>query len=132
MLVRFNDSLQFKWHIDETLLDCKIVKLVLQPIVENAIYHGINPKLQSGVIEIGCYEENNNIVFSVSDNGVGIDQSTLKSLNEILDKMDYSGKIGLYNVHNRIKLVFGEDYGLSIESNYGKGTTVKLRMPKIL
>lgn len=131
MKIRFAKNLSFHWSIDENLRTCKIVRLTLQPIIENAIYHGINPKSETGSILFDCRQDGDEILLSISDNGAGMDEATLKDLVENLNKEDYRNSIGLFNVQNRIKLFFGKQYGLTIKSKLNEGTTVEIRIPKL-
>ena len=105
-------------------------KITLQPIIENAIYHGLDRMVDEGEIRIRIYPDGDDIVFTVSDNGVGM---TPEQCQEILQ--DESGEktgIGIKNVNDRIKIYFGENYGLTIESELDEGTTVTIRMPKVM
>lgn len=114
--------------IDPALYAYSTIKLILQPLLENALYHGFGERDGAGKIRITGRECSGDIIFEITDNGVGIDQ---ERLNEIL-KDDQSGKkgFGLKNVDERIKLYFGEEYGIEIESEKGKGTKVRVRIAK--
>jgi two-component system sensor histidine kinase YesM len=131
--IRYNGKIKLELNIsDEALLENEIVKFTLQPIVENAIFHGIEPKKDAGNIKIGIEEKEQKVIVSVEDDGVGIAAETLK---EILTKADtkknrgLSG-IGMKNVDERLKLNYGEGYGLSIESVPGAYTRVNVIVPK--
>lgn len=106
-----------------------ILKFTLQPIVENAIIHGGRTPLAIG---IQGEETEQGLVLTVSDNGVGIAEAKLKELSSQLnqDHSRYSG-IGIYNVNERIKLHFGQDFGLEMSSMIGEGTRVKIRLPRL-
>lgn len=119
--IRFPDRFMLSNTIDDDILSCKIPKIILQPIVENAIKHGISEIDSFGKIQVGGWLENKDIVFSVTDNGIGFDQSTLPA------KQSMNG-YGLRNVHERIQLEYGQGYGVSVESTPGKGTCVTLRL----
>ncbi|NBD23698.1 cache domain-containing sensor histidine kinase [Paenibacillus glycinis] len=109
------------------------IKLMLQPIVENAIHHAFKHRTGPGTIRIGVRREGETAVFTVADDGSGVDEARLRLLRERVYgqvPLDPSGRgIGLHNVHERIKLQFGEHYGLRIESRPGEGTTVELAIP---
>ena len=124
---------QFSYTIDasDELMDCLCNKITIQPLIENAIYHGIDRMVDEGEIKITVKpaEDDDDILITVSDNGVGM---TKEQCGKILakDRSD-SGGIGVKNVNDRLKIYFGKKYGLSIESELDVGTTVTVRIPKI-
>ena len=102
-------------------------KITLQPIIENAIYHGINQMPDEGRIDIRVFSEKGDIIFQVEDNGVGMPQ---KQCGEILQRESGgSVGIGIKNVNDRIKFYCGDEYGISIASELDEGTCVTIRMP---
>jgi sensor histidine kinase YesM len=131
MQMRFGDKLSFIINADDGILQYKTIKLILQPIIENAIYHGIVPKSQPGEIHVNCSAREDEIIFLIYDNGNGMSEEALGLLNDNLDRKHFNGKIGLYNVQNRLRLFYGERFGLKIESKPGKGTTVEIKIPKV-
>ena len=124
------ENIQFDFEIDEAVNDYQTPKMVLQPIIENAIYHGLAPRKSQGSIKISCREEEETILFSVADDGVGMDSNALIQLKDRL-LQSHSNRIGLENVQKRLKLYFGEKADIQIDSDT-KGTTVKLTIPKLL
>jgi two-component system sensor histidine kinase YesM len=134
---RFGSRFDVFYDIDDTLLDSQIIKLVLQPLVENAIYHGIEMKKKSSAIRIECVREGDDIVVSISDEGVGISKEKMALLTERMTNYEAASVrksgadigIGILNVNARLKFYYGEAYGLSIDSQLGKGTTVTVRIP---
>ncbi len=114
--IRFGDSIQFHWDIDESLYDCKIIKMCLQPIVENAIHHGLRPKDYHGNITVSAYCEDDNLCIAVTDDGQNMKPSAIRELNERLKTGTgfEASKVGLRNVNERIKLIYGRKYGVSI------------------
>lgn len=135
---RYKDKLNYSISVDPELNNVQVVKLVLQPIVENAIYHGIKERRGPGNITITGEEVDGNLVLYVKDDGVGIPEERLCKLNESLavsfDSLEETRNrkaigYGVMNVQARIRLTFGEPYGLSIESEQGKGTIVKILLP---
>ena len=129
---RFENSFRAIINIDESICDCQIIKLILQPVVENAIYHGLSDRPQDGLIEITTAGDESNIIFTVKDNGHGMERDTVANLNNYLYDLNNSFKsIGLKNVHKRIQLFYGRDYGITIDSTLGFGTNVKITLPKI-
>jgi len=127
---RFRDKLRIIRDIDESLLDYQVPVLTIQPLVENAIKHGILPKEGQGTVWIRAFlEEEEEIIFEIKDDGVGIPP---EKMPHILTLGYGSGNgVGLSNVHERLKGLFGEEYGLSIESSPGEGTSVFIRIPLI-
>ncbi|MGL4737133.1 MAG: sensor histidine kinase [Cellulosilyticaceae bacterium] len=134
---RFGDRIQFKLDAQDGLMDYKIPRLLLQPLVENALTHGIEP-LGRGYVTVEMWEDQKGMCIVVRDDGVGIAPDRLKLINEQLkmpdkvcmeDQDSKRGHIGVINVQRRIKLVYGDTYGLSVESEEGKGTRITLRLP---
>lgn len=126
---------KFKVHIEleEGIADCAVLKFVLQPIVENAILHGLEPMDGQGYIAIKGYRDGDNLIIAVTDNGVGMSEHQLNQFtNEkpVRTKSGLNG-IGMENVNQRIKLYFGEKYGLSVQSVPNLYTTVELTFPAI-
>ncbi|MBE7001668.1 MAG: hypothetical protein E7421_03080 [Ruminococcaceae bacterium] len=117
--IRFGDSITFHWNIDESLYDCTLIKMCLQPIVENAIQHGLRPKNYRGNITISAYYKEECLYISVEDDGQSINQKDLDALNKKLKTGAgfEENKVGLRNVNERIKLIYGKNYGVSIHSN---------------
>ncbi|MEN6316332.1 MAG: sensor histidine kinase [Clostridiaceae bacterium] len=128
---RYNDSFRYFISTDEDLPDIKVPKLIIQPIVENAIFHGIEPKGTRGTLSINICKSENNIVIKIIDDGVGFSRkgSSLRKLSG--DEMKFKG-IGIKNVDERLKLYYGAGYGLTLFSIRGCGTTVELRIPKTI
>lgn len=130
---RFEDKLQFSIDIPNEMLGEKVPKLILQPIVENSIIHGVDSEQYDIAINItlNAYFVDENINIEVVDNGVGIDSRKVKNLNEYLEKdTDDLNSIGLRNVNRRIKLYFGEDFGIKIYSKRNIGTKVVIIIPR--
>ena len=138
---RFNDKLKLNVLADEEIVyRCKIPKLTLQPIVENSIFHGLESKSGDGLITIRLEATQSRILISIKDNGIGMPQEDVNRINEKLEKVKVSyisdekharGGIALRNVAQRIKLLFGEEYGLQLYSTLGVGTEVVINLPKI-
>ncbi len=131
MELRYPGKCEFEFDIPQELEDCMVVKLMLQPIVENAFQHGIRPSGRMGKIFISARSSGNRLYFTIKDNGTGMDIETLRSVQKILSSDIYlsSKHIGLNNVNRRIKILLGTDYGLSIDSEPNVGTTVTVTLP---
>ena len=133
--VRYKDAFEVRWDIQEEILDCCTVKLILQPILENAIYYGVDAMDDEGEIDVVGRKEGDTILLSVKDNGLGMPQEKVDQLlsdeeHEEREHKHGSG-VGLINVHKRIKLRFGSQYGLTIESEPDEGTMVTIRIPAV-
>ena len=130
--IRYGDTLMLSFKIDEEILEFGIVKHLLQPIIENSLTHGINLDWDSDFInrvEIMGYRSGEDIIITVSDNGSGLDECKLEEIENDLKNLRISnGKIGLSNVNYRIKLLYGDGFGLKITSQKGKGTTVLIKI----
>ena len=126
---RYKNQFSYYFDVDEECLQYYCNKITLQPIIENAIYHGLNLMVDDGEIYIKIAQDEENVIFTVRDNGVGM---TEEQCREILqrDHSDRTG-IGIKNVNDRIKIYFGEEYGLEIKSELDEGTEVIIRMPKV-
>ncbi len=133
LALRYGDLFDIEWDIDESILSYTIIKICLQPIIENAVYHGIKQKNDKGLIKIKGLCDDNNIILIVSDDGVGIEKDALDELNKTLSKTSFTNEkshIGLSNVNQRIKIIFGDSYGIHVESTVGVGTDVYVTIPK--
>ncbi|HBK68390.1 MAG TPA: hypothetical protein DDZ91_07095 [Firmicutes bacterium] len=132
MKVRYGDKFSVEYEIDNQIKHLKMTKMLLQPIIENAIFHGVSELERKGKILIKGYLLDGNLVFKVSDNGKGMTQTQIKTLfeQEFQDKKGFT-KIGIANVNKRIKLNHGENYGITIDSQLGEYTTVEILLPAI-
>lgn len=121
--------LNVSYDIPADMLKLKVPNLILQPIIENAVIHGIEPKVGNSTISISASREGGDMRLTVSDDGVGIESDRLAGL--LSPGPSSTTKIGLESVDKRIEILFGRPYGLSIDSRFGEGTIVALRMPAI-
>ena len=130
---RYHDILDYEINIDPAIYPYKILKLTLQPLVENALYHGIKYKRAMGKITITGSMQERRIVFTVMDNGVGMDAGKLERLRREIERpcKDTEGGFGLANVNERIRMYFGDYYGMQIDSVQGQGTTVTVTIPAL-
>lgn len=112
--MRYQDKLNYRIDVDESILQAKVIKLIIQPMVENAIYHGIKQLRGQGLIVVSAHAEDQKLYITISDNGVGFDKGILDGPVDIAQK-DENG-IGINNVKDRIKLFFGSEYGMTIRS----------------
>lgn len=131
---RYRDLLRFEMELPVQLEDMMIIKMTLQPIVENALYHGIKNKRGGGTIRIRAEEQGEEICLTVSDDGVGMQEEELLRLLRALEGMgrvkENVGGVGLLNVSERLRMRYGDRYGLNITSVYGEGTIVTIRIPR--
>jgi two-component system, sensor histidine kinase YesM len=131
--LRFDNRISFVIDIDEKVFEYSILKIVLQPIVENSILHGIlqNRSKENGIIKITGSLSNDFIILSITDDGVGISDTRLKEIFSETSQSESKG-YGIKNINSRIMLHYGEQYGLSFKSLMGCGTTVDIKIPAIL
>lgn len=132
--MRYRDILEYDIQLDQVIYKYQILKLTLQPVVENALYHGIKYKRAKGCIHIHGEKEGEIIRLTVRDDGVGMDEEELEQLRQQIEKpcQETEKGFGLANVNERIHMYFGYEYGMKIESEKGKGTTVEIVIPAIL
>lgn len=119
-------------NIDPSILQYQMLKLLLQPLVENSVNHGIADDIANGMILVWGYRKEDTLIFTVSDNGSGMDEEQLQLLRDYLDDKNTAfTSIGLKNIKKRIQLYYGEQYNLTIDSRPGQGTSVTLTLPVI-
>ena len=136
--IRFKDRFKYIYALDEELMDVEIPRFILQPLIENAVYHGLEPKPGSGTLRIACEKDGNNgLRFVIADDGLGMSEGTLSRLRERLlvkaaaedgVRPDDLG-LALPNIQARIRHIYGKPYGLSVESEENRGTTITLTLP---
>ena len=131
--VRYQDILSYDIEVPESLYIYSIPKITIQPLVENALYHGIKNKRGMGHISIRGQAGEKDFTITVTDDGIGIDETRLRQVQSGIQNKVLTGKdfYGLYNVCERIRLNFGEEYGIFIESVYGEGTSVRVILPYV-
>lgn len=127
--VRYKDQFSYEFDVEEGCLEYLCNKITLQPIIENAIYHGVNGLVDEGQIIIRVFEREDDIFFTVEDNGVGMEPEQIEEI--FRRKPDGKSGIGIKNVNDRLKIWFGEKYGVTITSVPDEGTRVTVRMPKV-
>lgn len=128
---KYRGDFQLVWDVDEKLWTYRIPKLLLQPIVENALIHGIGMREKDGVIQVKIYRQENEVIFKIMDNGRGMSREQIEQLLEEVTRKDKTGfrRVGFANVLNRIRLIYGEQYGGTIYSLEEMFTCVELRLP---
>ncbi|SFN40136.1 two-component system, sensor histidine kinase YesM [Pseudobutyrivibrio sp. UC1225] len=130
--VRYKNRFEANIDIDPEIENCVTIKLIIQPLIENAIYHAVGEMEDDGLIDIKGYQKDGDIYIEVIDNGMGIPQEVLDNL--LTEKTESKGKgsgIGLWNINQRINLYFKEDYGLAMYSELDEGTRAVIRLPKL-
>ncbi|MBP3824497.1 MAG: sensor histidine kinase, partial [Butyrivibrio sp.] len=131
--VRFKDAFSVEFDIDEEIKNYCTVKLIVQPILENAVYYGVKDMEDGEIVVRGFVGDDGDIYITVSDNGFGMSSSQTELLLTDDTRVRKKGSgVGLINVQRRIQLRFGEQYGLKIESEPDEGTTVTIHLPAIL
>ena len=143
---RYGKKINLELEVEEDTLNCVIPKLIIQPIVENAVYHGLEMKVGSGTIYLRTGRTDDRLWIEVLDDGIGINENTLHRLSKNLADADMDAvpgmeeeevsmvrsSIGIINVHRRIRLLYGGDYGLHITSRVAEGTRVVISLPAIM
>lgn len=127
---RYDDKFNYYIDCEEELLNKEIIKFVLQPLVENYTVHGIRREDYDNELYIHIFKYDNNIKIVIEDNGVGIDKNRIIEINKRIREKDFSGKsIGIANTHERIMLLYGEDYGVRVDEEFESGTRIILDIP---
>lgn len=130
--IRYKNRFQVDFQIDENILNCCTVKLIVQPLLENAIYYGVEGMDDEGEIHVRGYQDGEDVCIEVRDNGLGMSQEILDSLLKENSRTPRKGSgVGVINVHKRIRIRFGKNYGLEFESEPDEGTMVRIRLPYI-
>lgn len=129
--IRYKNKFDYKINLPNNICQYKTVKLIIQPIIENAIYHGINKIQETGHIIINVVKEDAFIKFEISDNGYGITKENIEKIMNKESTSHYSSGVGLKNVNERIKLSYGNEYGIKIDSEFEVGTTVSIKVPLV-
>lgn len=133
MNVRMREEVKYSFRIEEEVLQDSVPRISLQPLVENALNHGLKNKHGEKQIEVTATQEDGILVISVRDNGVGTDSEEINRRLQKNDKdtVEAGNSIGIYNINARMKMLYGEQYGVHVESVYGEGTCVTLRIPRM-
>jgi len=129
--LRYVEYLDYNMEVDEGILQFRIPKLTLQPLVENSIYHGLKQKAGKGMLKINGYFEGDTIKIEVIDDGVGMDQELITKILDRSANTERKSDFGVYSVDSRIKLLYGEQYGIGIESRVGEYTKVTVTIPAV-
>ena len=126
--VRYIDIMEYDIDIDPSIEKTKLPKMTLQPLIENAIYHGPKPKRGKGKIIVKGYKEEGDIVLKVFDTGLGMESSELEDLKKRVLNEDTTS-FGLTSAYKRLKLLYGDDCSFDIESTPGEGTSISMKIP---
>lgn len=131
--IRYNNCMEIAFNIDESLMQLKVVKFVLQPIIENAIEHNVG-YLEDRIlmIDITAFKKDDDLIIEIADNGRGLESTKMSKLQNSINSFDMSNHLGLANINERIKLNCGEKYGVTLEKNDGDGLKVELRLPVVV
>ena len=127
---RYDDKFNYYINCDPELLNKKIIKFILQPLAENYTVHGIRREDYDNELNIDILKNNDNIKIVIEDNGIGIDKNKINEINKKIKEKDFTGKsIGIANTHERIMLLYGEDYGVKVDEEFENGTRIILSIP---
>ena len=129
---RYRDQFSYRFDVDPELTEFLCNKITVQPFIENAIYHGLDRTVDDGEITVSVKSAGDDILITVRDNGIGMTKEQCDAiLNNEQNSKSGIGGIGVKNVNDRLKIYFGEKYGITIESELDEGTAVKILIPKI-
>lgn len=131
--MRYGDDFSYTIDVEPHILPNTIIKLTLQPLIENAIYHGVKQSRGAGLIQVKGYQRDHNLIFEIHDNGGGIHPEKLAKITESIQQKHYGGEaigFGLKSVHERLQIHYGPAYGLTIASQPGVGTVAKVTIPQ--
>ena len=120
-LVRFGDKLRYITEIDAETLDCMVPSMLLQPIIENSIRHGLSSKVDGGMIRVTSHLSDDRLHIFIEDDGIGMSESKLETL--------FEKGIGVSNVNERLKVLYGEEYRMWVDSKPGEGTRTGIELP---
>lgn len=131
--IRFEGRFKTTYQLDEDCLEIPVPKMILQPLIENAVVHGIEGQQKQCELILSTHRQEGTLVLTVSDDGSGIAPEELAQIRERLQRehsvSEPAHHVGMQNVHERIRLIYGKEYGLSIDSTLGQGTTIKIMIP---
>lgn len=134
--IRYRDILDYRVEFEEGMASAPVLKLILQPLVENALYHGIKNKRGRGILTVRAWKESGFLCFSVADNGIGMTEERLEEVLAKINGQNDPGTVnnvyGLYNVSKRLQLYYNSGTALSIKSVYKEGTVVSFRIPEVI
>ncbi len=132
--VRYRDILEYEIDFPAEIYEYQIQKLTLQPLVENSLYHGIKYKRAKGKITVSGYRQDDKLYLTVADTGVGMDEEELEKIRKKINRpcKEGSSGFGLANVNERIRMNYGSDYGMQVDSTKGEGTTITIVLPAVL
>lgn len=128
---RFPGRYKFIWNMDESLMDIKVLKLIMQPIMENCFFHAFNDIMENCIIEVNLYMEDNSLFIIITDNGCGMSQADINALYQkfSVDVPEHGNKgIGIWNVYKRLKLYYGDNADLTVSQNTDAGTAIQIRI----
>lgn len=123
---RYGDAIQVEYYVSHTCYDCLLPKMILQPFIENAFFHAF-PSGEDGIIQIFMKEKGADLEILIVDDGIGMDENQAR--DAVVQKKEHFSGIGIHNVQDRLQLLYGADYGITIESTRDQGTTVRIRLP---
>ncbi len=129
---RFGDKISVLYDVDEQAYPCQVPNFILQPLIENAIIHGLEPKLEKGMLCVRIKLEKDAVVFSIADDGVGMSREEIRELYEKCEMNETNQNIGLKNVYRRLILCYGESSRLHIESEKHRGTKINFILPMMI
>lgn len=134
---RFDDDIKIDIDFNEKLLEYKVLRFILQPLIENSLVHGLKNRMGDKKIKITAFIAGEVLFIEEKDNGIGISEEEAKKLNNafkrsLMEAEDWEAGTGLRNVNRRIRLHFGDNYGISIQTGYNEGTRILMKLPNVM
>ena len=126
---RFMGKIMIKTNVPEEVLDKPMIRFFIQPLVENAVFHGLEGKMGNGSVDVNIESINDRLELTVTDDGCGMDEETLEKLREIIENPKESKGIGISNIVQRLRLFYGDDYTMSADSKEDEGTVIRISVP---
>ena len=126
---RFMGKIMIRTDIDESVMDKPIIRFFLQPLVENSVFHGLESKMDSGTVDVKVELVNDRLELTVKDDGCGMDEETLEKLRNMIKNPRENSGIGLSNIVQRLKLFYGDDYSMTVDSEMDEGTEIHISVP---
>lgn len=128
---RFMGKICIEIEAENSILNCSVLKLLLQPLVENAVFHGLEQKIENGTVWVRVFSsDDQKLCFVVEDDGCGIEPEHLKQITASLETEKNTTKIGVFNIYQRLKLHYGKQFSFDIKSISGKGTCITIMIPQ--
>ena len=126
---RFMGKIMIETNVADEVMDKPIIRFFLQPLVENSVFHGLEGKMEAGNVDVTVEAVEDRLELTVTDNGCGMDEDTLEALRDIIENPRENSGIGISNIVQRLRLFYGDDYTMSVDSEIDRGTVIHISVP---